>query len=311
MYPIRFEPLYQFYIWGGNQILKKFNRSIPSGFCAESWEVADRNEGMSRIANGPWAGRDLNALVVGLQERLLGKGRFDTRFPLLVKLLDAKENLSVQVHPDEKIAPLLGGEPKTESWVALEDGMVYAGLLQGTTRDCFQKALEKGNPEPLLQKRSLATGEAMYIPAGCIHAIGSGCLLLEVQQNSNTTYRLYDWGRVGRDLHFEKAFASVHWQDQTPAVVMSRRISVDDHHILDALIQSPYFVIDRIQIIDRWTVPINPNTFQVFFFLNGEGVIQVDRTMEPFRSGSTYLVPAAAQFIGIEGSCRAIRICLP
>lgn len=310
MYPIRFEPLYQSYVWGGDRILKKFNRSLSSGVCAESWEIADRNEGVSRIANGPWMGYDLNALVVALQERLLGTGRFSERFPLLVKLLDAKENLSVQVHPDEKVASLLGGEPKTESWVVLEHGIVYAGLQQGTTQDCFQKALKEGNPESLLQKISVEAGDAMYIPAGRIHAIGSGCLLLEVQQNSNTTYRLYDWGRVGRDLHFEKAFASVHWQDQTSAVAAPWRISADEHHILEGLIRSLYFLIDRIQIIDRWNIPINPNTFQIFFFLSGEGTIQVDQTVEPFSLGSTYLVPAASQFIGIEGRCQIIRICL-
>ena len=128
---------------------------------------------MSLIVNGPWMGHDLNALVVALQERLLGTGRFSERFPLLVKLLDAKENLSVQVHPDEKIAPLLGGEPKTESWVILENGIVYAGLQQGTTQDCFQKALKEGNPESLLQKLSVEAGDAMDILAGCIHAMDS------------------------------------------------------------------------------------------------------------------------------------------
>ena len=311
MYPIRFDPLYQFYIWGGNRILERFNRLVPSGFCAESWEIADRDEGRSRIANGPWEGRDLNALVVELQERLLGKGRFHTRFPLLVKLLDAKENLSVQVHPDETTAPLLGGEPKTESWVVLEDGIVYSGLRQGTTQDRFQQALKEGNPESLLQKIPVAAGDAMYIPAGRIHAIGSGCLFLEVQQNSNTTYRLYDWGRAGRDLHLEKAFASVHWQDQTSVAAAPERITEDEHHILDGLIQSVYFLIDRVRVIDYWNIPTNPNTFQVFFFLSGEGMIQVDQTTEPFYPGSTYLVPAAAQFIRIEGSSQAIRICLP
>lgn len=140
MYPIRFEPLYQSYVWGGDRILKKFNRSLPSGVCAESWEIADRNEGVSRIANGPWMGHDLNALVVALQERLLGTGRFSERFPLLVKLLDAKENLSVQVHPDEKIASLSGGEPKTESWVVFQNmGSFMQDCSRGLLKIVFKK----------------------------------------------------------------------------------------------------------------------------------------------------------------------------
>ncbi len=311
MYPIRFEPIYRSYVWGGDRIPKKFHRSAPPGCCAESWEISERPEGMSVVANGPWKGRDLHSLVAEWKELLLGKGRHFSQFPLLVKIIDAKENLSIQVYPDERSAKSLGVEPKTESWIALHGGFVYVGLKQGTNPSTLRKAIQDQEVDKLLEKIGILEGDAIYIPAGSVHAICAGCLLLEVQQNSDTAYRLYDWGRSGRELHIEQALSSIHWEGPNPAVIAAHPVVTDSHHVLESLIRSPYFHIDRANILDHWNVPADPKTFQIFFCAKGEGIIKADGLKEPFRLGMTYLVPAAARSIRIEGSCRTIRISLP
>jgi mannose-6-phosphate isomerase len=223
MEPIVLEPAYQNYVWGGNRIPHYFQRAIPEGRYAESWEVSDRIEGMSVVASGPKKG-------ISFSEFLEFK-----KFPLLIKIIDAKENLSVQVHPDEESSVRLGGEPKTEIWIALEKSTVFAGLKQGVTKELFIQALKENSVEKLLRKFILEKGEAIFIPAGLIHAICGDSLLLEVQQNSNTTYRLYDWGRAGRELHLEKGLESVHW-DYIPKV-----IPADAKEILS----NSYFHVER------------------------------------------------------------------
>lgn len=223
----RLVPSYQNYVWGGNRIPHHFGRTLPEGRYAESWEVSDRTEGMSRIENGPTFQELIKSGVLG---------RTWEKFPILVKIIDAKENLSVQIHPDEESAIRLKAEPKSEMWIALERSSVYAGLQDGVTESDFLRALKKNELESLLKKFVLEKGEAINIPAGTIHAICGDSLLLEVQQNSNTTYRLYDWGRVGRELHLEAGLSCVHWERQKPAVISYKP---------GIIIANSYFTVER------------------------------------------------------------------
>lgn len=224
MEPILLEPAYQNYIWGGNRIPHYFQRSLPEGRYAESWEVSDRIEGMSVIGNGAHKGQTLRDFLEG------------KKFPLLVKIIDAKENLSVQIHPDEKAAIRLEAEPKTEMWIALEKSTVYAGLKEGVTKTDFLEAVNRQTVEKLLRKFVLEKGEAIFIPAGLVHAICGDSLLLEVQQNSNTTYRIYDWGRVGRELHLEKGLSCVNWNYE-PKVI---------HREEQRMISNQFFTVERV-----------------------------------------------------------------
>ena len=206
---IRLEPAYQNYVWGGSRIPTYFNRDIPPGRYAESWEVSDREEGMCKLATGPHMG-------ITLRKYLREK-----KFPLLLKVIDAKEHLSVQVHPDEIVAKEFNAEAKSEMWIALEKSTVYAGLKPGVSKEEFIHSIGEKMLEHLLQKFNLEKGEYLFIPAGLIHAIGAGSFLLEVQQNSNTTYRLYDWAREGRELHLDKGLACIDFDKQvveTPIV---------------------------------------------------------------------------------------------
>jgi len=312
MYPIRFEPVYQNYVWGGDRILRQYQRKpAPSGKIAESWELSDRSEGMSVAANGAYKGRTLHDLVLELGEQLYGHGKKFDKFPLLLKIIDAKENLSIQVHPDEMTAELLKGEPKSEMWVALDKGWVFAGLKKNTTEKELSDAIKKNRVEDHLEKIEVMPGDAVYIPGGRVHAICAGSFLYEIQQNSNTTYRLYDWGRTERPLHLKEALASIHWNDVKSPKMPHHHLESDMHHQLVSLLSSPFFVAVRVDIFDHWHGTPLHNTFQVFFCMKGDGEIIVDGSREPFHPGMTYLVPAASQSIEIAGKCEALWIRLP
>lgn len=173
----------------------------------ESWEVSAHPSSPSVIADGPGRGRSLSEVKPG--------------FPLLVKVIDAKTRLSVQVHPNERTAPVTGGEPKTEMWCVLEAGPIYAGLRPGTTADDVKSAVESGRFEEILVRHDAKPFDTFFIPGGLVHAIGDGVKLYEVQQSSNTTYRLYDWGRLGtdgkpRELHVEKSLQSIDFSLPVP-----------------------------------------------------------------------------------------------
>lgn len=304
-YPIRFEPIYRDYVWGGEKIAKTYGRKPPFERVAESWEIADRLDGMSIVANGPCQGMSLRELVHTFGPDLLGAGRFFSSFPLLIKILDARENLSVQVHPNDKNAALVQGEAKSEMWYVLErepGAGVYAGLIE----DFSEKA-------PLVEKLQflkVTPEDAIYIPGGCVHAIGAGCLMLEVQQNSDTTYRMYDWKRKGadgktRELHLEKANLVM---DQTLKGIkmVSEKISDDFWSVMN----SPYFTINRLEVSDNFFIAPRRDSFQILFFLSGEGKFFVEHEGEFFKAGMTYLIPACASSIKLQGKAQALLISL-
>jgi mannose-6-phosphate isomerase len=189
----------------------KFRKNLhPAIWGGESWEMSVHPSGPSVIANGPLAGRSLAEVLPG--------------FPLLVKTIDARTRLSVQVHPSESTAPITGGEPKTEMWCLLTDGPIYAGLKRGATAQDVTEAVSSGSFEDLLVRHDGHAGDAFFIPGGLVHAIGDGVKLYEVQQSSNTTFRLYDWGRTGtdgrpRELHIESSLKAMDLTIPPPTAV--------------------------------------------------------------------------------------------
>lgn len=316
MYPIHFEPVYQDYIWGGNRIARKYKRPPVKGKTAESWEIANRKEGMSVVANGRHKGKTLQELIEEMGESLIGEGRDCSQFPLLLKIIDAKEDLSIQIHPNEDAAKELKGEAKTEMWVALEDSQVYAGLQEGIIEKQIIEAMKKKKLPTILEKHELHRGESVFVPGGLIHAICAGSLLLEIQQNSNTTYRMYDWDRVDekgkpRALHPEQALAAIDWNNSKPAKITPHHLESDLHHQLVVLAHTPFFVTLRVDVFDEWKIPHTPKSFHLFFCIEGEAEITVDDHKEPFKPGMTYLVPAALKNGAIRGKCQGIWIHLP
>ena len=227
MNPIRFIPLYMERVWGGRELASRLGRVLPGSHpIGEAWEVVDREEAQSVVSDGPLAGKTLHELWTQHRAHIFGPRheQAGTRFPLLCKLLDARDRLSVQVHPPAAIAPQLGGEPKTEVWYFLAcdpHSRIYAGLSAGTTPDSFERALANGTVEQCLHVLPTRSGDSIFIPSGRLHAIGEGNLIVEIQQNSDTTYRVFDWNRVGLDgrpraLHIEESIRSTDFTDFAP-----------------------------------------------------------------------------------------------
>ena len=265
---------------------------------------------MSVCVNGPLKGKTLHELVLEMKEELLGLGRTLERFPILTKIIDAKDNLSIQVHPDMISGPKLNGEPKAEMWVALDDSTVYRGIEKGVNEKALRDAFKDEIAEKLLTKLELKKGQSIFLPGGCVHAICAGSLIYEIQQNSNTTYRLYDWGR-GRELHLEKGMQAIRWDNQVASVVGSRNLSSDLHHQLMLLVFCEFFVVERIDIFNSFHIAPIPKSFQMFSCFQGEAEFGVDGNVEKVKPGVTILVPSACKTIDIEGKCQLLRIRLP
>jgi mannose-6-phosphate isomerase len=293
---ITFEPLFMERVWGGRRLESFYGKTLPQGVrIGESWELVDREEAQSVVHDGPLRGRTLGELWKEQRVEIFGSAAPDTpRFPLLIKILDAQETLSVQVHPPASVAPSLDGEPKTEMWYLLSttsDGLIYAGLKNGVSKQEFSEAITDGTVESCLHRIYANPGDCIFIPSGRVHAIGAGNLILEVQQNSDTTYRVFDWNRVGvdgksRQLHVNESMKSIDFDDFEPAVQAPDR---------EVIVASEYFRVSRIEITGAR--PVNrPDRFVILFCESGE-VRSGDASLKP---GQFALVPASEMPIEIE-----------
>lgn len=221
-----FNPHYMERVWGGRGLDFKLGRTLPEGkVIGESWELVDRKDTQSVVAEGAHKGKTIRELLEREATNILGPGREGSQpFPILIKWLDCQDRLSLQVHPPAEIAPALGGEPKTENWYIAdcdEGASLIVGLKQGVTREQFTQALEDNEAEACVHRFPVKPGDSILVESGRMHAIDAGNLILEIQQNSDTTYRVYDWGRVGldgapRQLHIEESLKSIDFNDYEP-----------------------------------------------------------------------------------------------
>lgn len=241
-----FEPIAMERVWGGRKLETHFQRSLPDPAVpyGESWEVVDREEAQSVVSAGPLTGMTMHELWSTRREEIFGTGLpASERFPLLVKILDAREDLSIQVHPPESDAARLGGEPKTEMWyiaAAAPGARLVVGLREGVTRESFTAAIESGRVAEQVHEVPVKAGDFLFIPSGRLHAIGAGLLIFEIQQNSDTTYRVFDWNRVGldgkaRQLHIEESLASIDFSDIAPVMDTERGnvIAACEHFVVE------------------------------------------------------------------------------
>jgi mannose-6-phosphate isomerase len=226
--PLTFTPIFMERIWGGRRLELLFGKKLPAAKrIGESWEIVDRPEAQSVVANEPLTGKTLHDLWMEDRQSIFGGVPDAPLFPLLIKLLDAEERLSLQVHPPETIAAKLGGEPKTEFWyVAAADpaAEIFVGFRDSMTREQFEKLLRAESAADHVHSIRVKAGDAMFLPAGRFHAVGAGCVLLEIQQNSDTTYRVFDWNRRAdsanpRQLHIEQALESIDFNDVAPSLI--------------------------------------------------------------------------------------------
>jgi mannose-6-phosphate isomerase len=288
--PIIFEPLAMERVWGGRRFETLLGKKLPHGSSiGELWEMVDRPETQSVVHEGDLRGKTLQELWTGHREEIFGarhKSNPSPRFPLLIKLLDARERLSVQVHPPAHRAMELSGEPKTECWYFLHaspGASVYAGLREGVTRSEFERTLLEGRVESTLHRAPASTGESIFIPSGRLHAIGEGLVIVEVQQNSDTTYRVFDWNRHGldgkpRELHLEESMASINFDDFEPSLTPASNPIVAD---------CPFFKVTRKDLASPLDVAVEED-FSIITCLTGE-LTCGDVTLKP---GGFLLVPA-------------------
>ncbi len=265
LYPFTFQPIFKERVWGGRRLAELYGKQLPPDVpIGESWEVTDRPEGVSVITNGPLAGKDLHWLMEHHAAEMLGPAKSqDGRFPLLVKLLDAQDDLSLQVHPPAHVAAQLKGEPKTEMWYvaqATPEALIYVGLNNGVTKEEFERKVRDGSVADCFHRHTIQTGDAMFLPSGRVHAIGAGSVLFEIQQNSDTTYRVFDWNRVGldgkpRDLHIEQAMASIDFNDFEPAK-MTARISSSSSLSRRSLVDHELFSVDHFDLPPKSSLPL-------------------------------------------------------
>ena len=226
---IRFIPQYKERVWGGRNLETFLDRSLPGGkVIGESWEIVDRPEAQSVLDSADYVEQTLRELIEEKTLYVMGPDwRAEDRFPILVKWLDCQERLSLQVHPPAEIASELNGEPKTENWYiarSVPGAGLLAGLVRGTTRERFEQALKDLTLESCVHRIPVSEGDSLLVRSGRIHAIDAGNMILEIQQNSDTTYRVYDWGRLGldgkpREMHVEESMKSIDFKDFEPDVL--------------------------------------------------------------------------------------------
>ncbi len=302
MTPITFRPLFMERVWGGRRIAEELGKALPPDVpIGESWEIVDRKEEQSIVDSGPFEGKSLHELWTKHRREIFGTEKGGRRFPLLAKILDAREKLSVQVHPPAHLAEELHGDPKTEMWYLLgaEPGAeLFVGFRQGVTRDSFEDALASGHAAELLHRLPVREGDAIFIPSGRCHAIGAGCLIVEMQQNSDTTYRVFDWNRVGldgqpRQLHVRQSLQAIDFNDHEPALESAKG---------ECLVDCEHFRVERWDLAG----PRADTTrgAAIFTVLAGE-ISCPERT---FHRGDFFLLPAGAKEREVRPQGRAARV---
>ena len=300
LHPLRFRPLFRRALWGGQRLQTLLAKRLGEGDdFAESWEVVDHGEDQSVVLNGDLTGTTLGELVARDGQALFGKHVSTSRFPLLFKFLDANRRLSVQVHPNDQLAakldpPDLG---KTEAWVVLAakpGSVVYAGLRRGFDRPALEREVVRGTTELCLHKIEPSVGDCILLHAGVLHALGEGLVIAEIQQSSDTTFRLFDWNRVGADgkprqLHVEQALNSIDF-DRGPLTVQTPKITEMAH--VWRLAECDKFVLDRWHFETSERIG-GDDRFHIVAVLQGAIDVAGDPSEEPLSVGQVMLLPAA------------------
>ena len=305
LYPLRFDPIYQYRLWGGRRLSGLLSAPLPGdGPIGEAWVLSDRDDHQSLVANGPLKGQTIARLMEQFREQLMGRlaPRF-RRFPLLLKFLDAHEMLSVQVHPSDAHPDLIpaGETGKTEAWVVIEAGKesyVYEGLKPGTTADGLRRSLANGTIADQMTGIVPRPGDAVFIPAGTVHTLGGGVVVFEVQQNSDVTFRLYDWGHIDaetgnpRPLQVDKAFACIDFEGNASGLVAPRiesTVPVERERLFDC---EPFRLW---RLLGQAPFPVGATAEpRVLVCIGGSGQLEGGNIPYAVGKGDVWLLPAEA-----------------
>ncbi len=313
LYSLIFQPIFKERIWGGRKLESCYHKPLPPGVrIGESWELSDRPGDVSVILNAPLAGKDLHWLLENHGAELLGSARLQSgRFPLLIKILDAQEKLSLQVHPPAERAATLGGEPKTEMWYiaqAAPEAELYVGLKQGATRAAFEQKMKNGTVADCFHRVPVRAGDAMFLPSGRVHALGAGLVIFEIQQNSDTTYRVFDWNRVGldgepREVHIPQSLASIDFEDFEPAVIRDETEGKEAAGVR-TLVRDPLFVVE-LHRLRPGLAALPTGTMQILGVLSGQVQVREKQGVVSLSPGQFCLLPASLDQVSVQSETAA------
>ena len=315
LYPLFFEPVYKNIIWGGRNLETVFNRTLPPGAIAESWDVCCHKNGMSIVSNGPLKGKKLDELMKLYQLELLGKKCIGMdRFPVLVKIIDANDKLSVQVHPGDAYALKDCGDlGKTEMWYIIDakpDSRLVYGTLPGVSKEEFSASIADGTMQSKLRYLNVVKGDVIFIPFGTVHAIMEGLLIAEIQQNSDTTYRVFDWNRTDangnpREIHVDKALDVINFDFDGK---INTPIGVPRAGFLEEkLISCEYFKVDKITVESIYEDKTDNNSFYIYTALEGAGYLVHNDNTYNIPKGASFIIPATLGEFEIKGNLTLLK----
>ncbi len=322
LYPLRMKSFLSERVWGGTKLSAYGKELPPEGHIGESWEISGHRDGLSTVVNGPLAGKNIPELISEFGADLVGTGvSTEKPFPLLVKILDANAQLSVQVHPSDDYCAEHGlSDPgKPEAWLILEaerGARIWRGLEAGTTREEFEKLLAAGKLADCLHSVEVERGDCVDLPAGTVHAIGAGIVLAEVQQTSDLTYRVFDWNRVGldgqpRQLHVAEALATVDWDTLGGATLGDKAVPQEcecEGSSCRKLVSNDKFEMDDRELTGISGIPTSSERFTCVVFVEGAGEVKWEGGSEPASKGTSFLIPACMTGVHVvpESSCKLL-----
>ncbi len=313
---VKLSPAFKDYLWGGTKLKERYNKVSDMDIMAESWELSTHKDGQSVVASGPFTGMQLSDYLEKLGKEALGsKGAAFDNFPILIKFIDAKGYLSIQVHPDNDYALRVENEyGKTEMWYILEaepGACLYYGTNQEISKEEFRERIENNTILDVLKSVPVHQGDVFFIESGTIHAIGAGIVICEIQQNSNTTYRVYDFGRVGKDgkpreLHIDKAIEVSNLKPIESNFKPAGKTEDHGTYTCAMMATCNYFTTYVYDVKEEAAVDVNEESFASFIIVDGEGEIENGDTKMPITKGDSIFVSANSGKVCVKGKCRFI-----
>jgi len=315
LYPIVFDPILKDRIWGGTKLKTEFNKPIQSDITGESWELSTVSGDVSVISNGEYKGKSLSELIQSFPEEILGSSiykKYGTEFPLLFKFLDAKDDLSIQVHPNDELAKKRHNSfGKTEMWYVMqadEGARIVVGFKEKSSKEEYIKTLENKSLLSILNEVPVKKGDVFFLETGTIHAIGAGIVIAEIQQTSDITYRVYDWDRVdasgkSRELHIEEALDAINYDTTATKKEYSQNLNESNE-----MVKCPYFTTNYFPLDGSVSVKGKNDTFKVYMCMEGTFGLNYSRGKSDYKKGDTILIPAAMEDYTLEGKAVLLEI---
>lgn len=315
LYPLQFEPILKERIWGGTKLKDVLQKPISSSITGESWEISTVENDVSIIANGNFKGQNLNELIANHPEAILGEKvyqQFGAQFPLLFKYLDAREDLSIQVHPNDALAKTRHNSfGKTEMWYVIQadaNARLIVGFKEKSSKEDYKSHLENKSLLSILDAKKVNKGDVFFLNTGTVHAIGAGTLIAEIQQTSDITYRLYDFDRVDangnkRELHIDLALDAINYE-----VVNAERSYSKKVNEVNEVASCPYFTTNLIPLDGTVVVQMNQDSFKVYMCVEGAFELVLGNEKYSYTLGDTILIPAKMESFSLIGKANILEI---